>query len=98
MREAGYLYILQSDSTAAYYVGSCVVPERRLKEHRNGHVKATAGKGPWRRLALLQFETPAAARQAEHWVKRLRRRQYIESIIAGTFAWPERFGMIARRT
>jgi predicted GIY-YIG superfamily endonuclease len=95
MSDPGYLYILQSASGDQCYIGSCVDPDRRLGEHMNGHVKATAGKGPWRRAALLSFTTAALARKAEYWLKRLRRREYTDMIIGGTFDWHERFGLVA---
>lgn len=95
MSDPGYLYILRSDAGSQHhYIGSCLQPDRRLKEHSKGLVKATAGKGPWNRIALLEFTTPTLARKAEYWLKRLRRREYIEMIIAGTFQWPERFGAV----
>ncbi|NQU40223.1 MAG: GIY-YIG nuclease family protein [Lentisphaerae bacterium] len=94
MADSGYIYILQSESGDHQYIGSCLDPDRRLAEHMSGHVKATAGKGPWRRVGLLQFPTATLARKAEHWLKRLRRREYTEMILAGTFEWPERFGAV----
>jgi predicted GIY-YIG superfamily endonuclease len=94
MPDPGYLYILRNDTGTHQYIGSCLQPARRLNEHGKGLVKATAGRGPWNRVALLQFTTPTQARQAEYWLKRLRRREYIEMIMAGSFQWPERFGPV----
>ena len=90
---SGYVYILENDS-ARNYIGSCVNPARRLHEHNGEHVTATAGRGPWRRTALLEFETPTLARQAEAWLKKLHSPKYARLIIAGTFRWPEKFGAV----
>jgi putative endonuclease len=95
MADSGYIYILRSDSSDRYYIGSCLDPARRLGEHVGGHVTATAHKGPWHRVALLEFSTPKFARQAEYWLKKLKRREYTAMIIAGSFRWPERFGAVA---
>jgi len=92
--DPGYVYILRADSSKRQYIGSCKQPDRRLEEHGKGFVKATEGKGPWHRVALLQFATPTLARKAEYWLKRLRRREYIDMIIANGFKWPERFGVV----
>jgi predicted GIY-YIG superfamily endonuclease len=89
----GYLYVLESRSSGAHYVGSAVNPDRRLYEHRIGHVAATAGRGPWERVALVEFPTLRLARQAEMWIKRLRRKELVRLVVAGRFAWPERFGV-----
>ena len=94
MADAGYLYILQSASSGRRYIGSCLDPVRRLGEHNDGHVRATAGKGPWQRVALLRFTTATLARKAEYWVKRLRRSDYLAMIGSGRFDWPERFGAV----
>jgi putative endonuclease len=91
MADVGYIYILRSASDQQY-IGSSLDPNRRLGEHIGGHVRATRGKGPWRRVVLLQFATATLARQAENWLKKLHRREYTEMIIAGSFQWPERFG------
>ena len=89
---AGFVYILRSASTGTYYNGSAVDPDRRLREHNGGHVRATRGRGPWKRVALLRFDTAAHARLAELWLKKLRRGEYLQRIIDGQFAWPDRFG------
>ena len=85
----GYLYVLRSEQSGRYYVGSAVDPDRRLHEHNIGHVKATRGKGPWVHARVLAFPTAEVARRAEYHVKRQKRRSVVEAIVAGTYIWAE---------
>ena len=84
----GYLYILRSEKSGRYYVGSAVDPDRRLREHNTGHVRATCGRGPWQRIALLCFSDSATARKAESYLKSLKSRTMIEKVVDGSFVWP----------
>ena len=89
-----FLYILKSDRIGNLYVGSSVDPERRLMEHNGGHVRATKGRGPWRRIALIRFKGQKEARHAEAMVKRLRNRNIIDKIVNGSFIWSENSGVL----
>jgi putative endonuclease len=85
---SGYVYILKSCKSDHYYIGSSADPGRRLDQHNSNAVRATRGKGPWQRVALVEFETPTAARQAESHLKKQKSRKIIEQVIAGRYAWP----------
>src|SRR5216684_5991134 len=41
-----FVYILQSETTGRFYIGSTDDLERRLAEHLRGHSPATRGRGP----------------------------------------------------
>ncbi len=84
----GYVYILQSEKNGRYYIGSTNDPERRLAQHINGSVVATRNKGPWKRVALIEFEDPTIARKAEYHLKRQKTRRSIEQAIDGSYPWP----------
>ena len=84
----GYLYILQSRKSGRYYIGSTNDPERRLNQHHNGYVTATRNKGPWDRVALIEFPSPTLARKAEYHLKRQKSRRATEQAIAGNYPWP----------
>jgi putative endonuclease len=84
----GYLDILISESSERFYIGSTNDPRRRLAQHNANAVTATRGKGPWRRVSLLPFDTPTLARRAEAYLKRQKSRCAIEQVLAGTFHWP----------
>ena len=84
----GYVYILQSEKNGRYYIGSTIDPERRLDQHNCGLVAASRNKGPWIRVALIEFKNPTIARQAEHHLKRQKNRRATEQAIGGTYPWP----------
>ena len=85
-----YLYILQSAKSGHYYIGSTIHPDERLSRHNANAVRATRNKGPWQRVALVEFKTLESARKAEMFIKRQKSRRIIELIMAGDFVWPER--------
>ena len=84
----GYLYILQSEKSGRYYIGSTNDPDRRLSQHKNGQVSATRNKGPWKRIALIEFLAPTIAKKAEYHLKRQKNRRATEQAIAGSYPWP----------
>jgi len=70
-------------------LGSTNDPQRRLQQHNSNGVLATRGKGPWRIIKLIEFSDVSMARRAEAYLKRLKRRDLLDAVIAGRFAWPE---------
>ena len=95
MEEAGYLYILESQSTGQYYIGSALDPDRRLQQHNANANKSTRNKGPWSRIALLQFVDVRSAKKAELWLKRMKSRRITELVSAGEFQWKKEFQLMA---
>jgi putative endonuclease len=65
-----WLYILQSQSTSRYYVGSTNDLERRLSEHNRAHSLATRGRGPWMLVYQETFPTLLEARPRELEIKK----------------------------
>jgi len=86
---SGFVYILQSEKNGRYYIGSTNNPDHRLQQHNSGFVAATLNKGPWIRVALVEFATPTMARKAEHHLKRQKSRRATMQVIDGTYAWPD---------
>jgi putative endonuclease len=64
-----------------YYVGSSHNPIRRLSQHNAGATASTKNKGPWEIKLTQQYPTIIEARQIEHKIKKLKRRDLIEQII-----------------
>ncbi len=54
MLDMAAAYILKSQSTGKFYVGSALNLDQRLAEHQRGHSPYTRNRGPW---ALAYFET-----------------------------------------
>jgi putative endonuclease len=63
------VYILQSQSTRRFYVGSTNDLPRRLDEHARGHSLATRARGPWQLVYQETFLSLVEARRREHEIK-----------------------------
>jgi predicted GIY-YIG superfamily endonuclease len=59
------VYILRSEETGRYYVGSLADPWRRLGEQNAGKGRSTKAWGPWELVAAEAFETASEAQRAE---------------------------------
>jgi putative endonuclease len=64
-----FVYILQSESTQRFYIGSTNDLQRRLSEHARDHSLATRGRGPWILVHQENHPTLASARQRERAIK-----------------------------
>ncbi len=76
-----YVYILQSERSGRYYIGSSEDPQRRLEEHNNGRTASTKNKGPWKICLAQEYPSTLEARQMELRLKRFKSRKIIEQII-----------------
>jgi putative endonuclease len=76
------LYILQSESTGRFYVGSTNDLTRRLEEHVRGHSLATRSRGPWRLVYQESFPSLAEARRREWEIKQWKSSRMIASLIS----------------
>ena len=75
------VYILQSESTGKYYVGSTDCLEKRLAQHQNGLSPYTSRRGPWRLVFSEGFGTRAEAYNRERQIKSWKSRKAIEDLI-----------------
>ena len=80
----GFLYILQSDSSGRFYVGSTDDLDRRVSEHQRGKNLATRGRGPWKLVHDEKFDTLSEARRRESEIKRWKSAKLIQALIAGS--------------
>jgi putative endonuclease len=76
-----FVYILQSESTGRFYVGSTDNLERRISEHHRGKDLATRGRGPWKLVYQEQFEILADARRREYEIKQWKSAKLIRALI-----------------
>jgi len=87
-----WVYILKSQTTTKFYVGSTEDVSRRLREH-NGELpspgRSTLAGRPW----TLVFSAPYAARSeamvAERFIKKMKSRKWIDRLIEGTYRLPD---------
>jgi putative endonuclease len=76
-----FLYILQSETTRRFYIGSTNDLGRRLQEHGRGHSLATRGRGPWKLIYQEQFESLVEARYRELEIKKWKSARMIQALI-----------------
>ncbi len=76
-----FLYILQSQTSGRYYVGSTNDLPRRLSEHSPSHSPATQGCGPWKLIYTETFPTLLEARRRERQIKSWKSAKKIDALI-----------------
>jgi putative endonuclease len=76
------LYILQSETTSRYYIGSTSDLGRRLSEHARNHTPSTRNRGPWKLVFREEFATLPEARRREAEIKRWKSSRLIAALIA----------------
>ena len=80
---AYFVYILQSERTGRYYVGSAADPDNRLLDHNHTTRGFTARHRPWRIVFRQDLGSKVAAQSAERRVKRWKSRRMIERLLDG---------------
>jgi putative endonuclease len=78
---AAVLYILQSQSSGKFYVGSTDDLERRLSEHARNHSPSTRGRGPWTLVYKEEFASLIEARHRELAIKRWKSSRLIHALL-----------------
>jgi len=75
------VYILFSENTDTYYVGSTGNLADRLKRHNAGRSNYTKRGIPWKVVYQKEYTTKAEAYQAELYIKAQKSRKYIEKLL-----------------
>jgi putative endonuclease len=75
-------YILQSEKTGRYYVGSTNNLDRRLSEHARAHTPSTRNRGPWKLVHREEFATLVQAQRREIEIKRWKSSRIINEIVS----------------
>lgn len=78
----GYVYILKSLRNQRYYIGSTINVSNRFEKHQNGLVKSTKSLRPLKIELVQEYESIRIAKQIEYKIKCLKRRDYIDKMIA----------------
>ena len=78
-----FLYILQSETSSKFYIGSALDVPSRLAEHERGQSPYTRNRGPWKLVYQEQYETLAEARRRERLLKSWKSHRSIQELIAG---------------
>lgn len=77
-----YVYILQSEKTHKFYIGSTENLEDRFQRHNNGRSKATASGIPWKIKYKEEFTTRTLAVSREMQIKGWKSHKRIEQLIS----------------
>ena len=76
-----FLYILYSESTEHYYIGSCANIQNRLLRHNAGATPSTKHGRPWKVLYVETFVCKTDALKRENYLKGLKSRVYLETLM-----------------
>jgi putative endonuclease len=76
-----FAYILFSDKTKRYYIGSTQDIQKRLERHNAGATKSTKTGRPWRLVYSEKFESRSDAIKREYNLKKMKSKSYIEILI-----------------
>ena len=76
-----YVYILYSEKTNKYYVGSCEDVYVRLQRHNAGATTSTKNGRPWIVKYTEKLENKTEALKREKHIKSMKSRIYIENLI-----------------
>jgi putative endonuclease len=75
------MYILQSEATGRFYIGSTSDMDRRLSEHARNHTPSTRNRGSWKLVHREEFDTLVEARGREAEIKRWKSARLIRELI-----------------
>ena len=79
---AYYLYILRSQKTDRYYIGSSENPDVRLQQHNWKRTPSTKSGVPWVIVYTEEFSTRSEAVTREYEIKKKKSRKYIDYLIS----------------
>ena len=65
----GFIYLIQSSKDDSYYFGSTSNVEHRLRQHNEGKSRSTTINKPWRKVAVVEFDSLCDARSIEQKLK-----------------------------
>ena len=75
------VYILQSQSSDRFYIGSAADAEIRLAEHQRGQTRSTRGRGPWIMVYQEEFDTIVEARRRDRQLKSWKSHRTIQMLV-----------------
>ena len=77
-----HVFVLRSEKTGRFYVGSAADVEKRLQRHNRGDAKSTRHGVPWAVLHTESFVTRSEALHRERYYKTGRGREEIQRLLA----------------
>ena len=74
-----FIYVLQSERSGRYYIGSTSNVANRVEQHNSGMTRATRNLRPWHLVHTESYETLAQARKRESQIKSWKNRDYMRN-------------------
>jgi len=78
---AYYLYIIQSDRDASFYIGTTHNLDERIMRHNQGRSKYTKSKRPWDLVYFEEHPDRSGAMKREYAIKRRKSKDYLAKLI-----------------
>ena len=78
-----HVYILHSETTQRYYVGSTQDVDNRLGEHNHSESASTRGGVPWRVVRVEDFDTRSEAMRRERQTRSRGIERYLKDLTKG---------------
>jgi putative endonuclease len=75
------VYIIQSQSSGRFYVGSTQDVQARLARHNQGRSSYTKAQRPWHLIYTEQFESRSEALNREYEIKKRKSKSFIETLV-----------------
>ncbi len=79
-----YTYIIQSQKSGRFYIGSCHDIDIRIERHNAGATPSTKPGRPWKLVYSETYETNSEALKREREIKSKKSRKYIEFLVQST--------------
>ncbi|HXQ27486.1 MAG TPA: GIY-YIG nuclease family protein [Candidatus Acidoferrales bacterium] len=79
-----FVYILQSQSTARFYVGQTKNLQERVIYHNANYSLALKNRGPWKLVYREEYGTRAEAVRRERQIKSWKDRSLIERLVSAS--------------
>lgn len=80
----GFVYILKDDK-GKFYIGSTIDIKRRMRQHKYRHTHTTVRMQKPKLVLLQEYNSLDIARKVERRIKNLKRKDYIEKMIADNY-------------
>ena len=76
------VYIIKSQSSGRYYIGSTSDLIQRLRHHNSGANRSTSKRGPWNVVYTEEFEDKKSAWLRERQIKRYKGGEAFKNLIS----------------
>jgi putative endonuclease len=82
-----YAYVIQSELTGHFYIGSAVNLNSRIADHNAGNTAYTKNQRPWKLVYSEEFEKLSDARKRERTIKSWKNKKYMTQQLGITTAF-----------